>query len=414
MIADRNASFLARELERDGFRMRRVLTVGDALEDIVEALREVAPLADLVVTSGGLGPTHDDRTVEALALAAGIELELDEDVLAQITRWTDGVAERMGYERGRFTAGNRKQALVPQGASVLGLAGTAPGLVMALDGAMAVVLPGVPSELRRLWGDAPSHPALHDLFERARPRARRLLRLYGIGESHVADLFAEAGGDPPGVETTICARSSEIEVDIRAEPGHEAGAERLAGRMAELLGERVFATDETPLAAMVLELLRARGWRLATAESCTGGLVAAELTSIPGSSDAFAGAAITYANSLKQGLLGVSERTLAEHGSVSVEAAREMAHGARRALGVEVAVSVTGVAGPGGGSAEKPVGLVHLCASAPHGDAERTLHAWGGRAEVRERATVAALQLLRCHLATHPSQARADAVRRTL
>src|SRR5205823_2429032 len=173
----------------------------------------------------GLGPTHDDRTVEALARVAGVGLVLDEVVLAKITRWTDQVAERYGYERAGFVAGNRKQAHIPAGSEVLGIAGTAPALVMAVDGARVVVLPGVPSELRRLWEMAPAHPSLSELFERAVPRRRWVIRTYGIGESHVADVFGAAGGDPPGVETSICARNFEIEIDLRADgDGAQAGA----------------------------------------------------------------------------------------------------------------------------------------------------------------------------------------------
>jgi nicotinamide-nucleotide amidase len=400
VIADRNAAFLGRELERHGFELRRVLTVGDTLEDIIWAAQLAASEAELVVTSGGLGPTHDDRTVEALARVAGAELVLDEEVLARIQAWTDQVARRFDYDPGRFLAGNRKQAHVPRGATVLGLAGTAPGLVMQLDGAVAIVLPGVPGELRRLWQRAPEHPRLTALFRSGRPRSRQLLRLYGVGESHVADLFAAAGGDPPGVETSICARNYEIEVDIRAEAGSESAAAALAARLRELLGEHVFASDERPLAALVLERLVELGWTLGTAESCTGGAVGAAITAVPGSSRAFAGALVTYSDELKQRLLGVPAPTLAEHGAVSAETARAMALGARRALGVDAALAVTGVAGPGGGTPAKPVGLVHLCAVTPAGEAERRLQAAGDRDEVRARATVAVLQLLRGHLVT--------------
>ena len=178
-------------------RCARTLMVGDPLADIEQGFRELAGAHDLIVTSGGLGPTHDDRTVEALAAVAGVPLELDEAVLARITGWTDEVAQRMGFDRARFDAGNRKQARIPRGAQVLGMAGTAPGLVMEVDGSVVVVLPGVPSELRRLWQLAPEHPLLAPLIARAQPRQRLMLRTYGIGESHVADLFA-AGRRRPG------------------------------------------------------------------------------------------------------------------------------------------------------------------------------------------------------------------------
>jgi competence/damage-inducible protein CinA-like protein len=337
--------------------------------------------------------------VEALAGVAGVPLELDEDVLAQITGWTDGVADRMGFDRERFAAGNRKQARIPRGAAVLGLAGTAPGLVMDVSGSVVVVLPGVPSELRRLWELAPAHPRLAGLMARAKPRDRLLLRTYGIGESHVADLFSEAGGDPPGVETSICARNYEIEIDIRAAAGARADGERLWQGMRERLGSHVFATDERPVAELVLDAARARGVTLATAESCTGGMVAAELTAIPGSSEVFTGGAVTYSNRLKHELVGVPDEVLAEHGAVSAEAAAAMAQGARSRLGADVAVAVTGIAGPGGGSEEKPVGLVYLHVSGLGRETPRSMQ-WGGRrGDIRLRATVAALHTLLEHLA---------------
>ena len=293
VISDRNASFLAADLELRGVRVRRTLVVGDDVEEIAGGLRELAGIADLVVTSGGLGPTHDDRTVEAIARVAGVGLVLDQEVLDTVTRWTDEISTRQGLDPAVFEPGNRKQAHIPEGASVLGIAGTAPGLVAKLAGASVVVLPGVPSELRRLWLDAPAHPRLTDLFARAVPRERLLLRTYGISESRVADIFAESGGDPEGVETSICARNYEIEIDVRTDPADRPRAEELWRRMHGALGEHVFATDERPLPEIVLTLARERGLTLATAESCTGGLVAGELTSIAGSSDVVVGGAVT-------------------------------------------------------------------------------------------------------------------------
>jgi nicotinamide-nucleotide amidase len=400
VISDRNASHLAEQLESLGFEMRRTLMVGDPLADIEQGLRDLAGRHQLIVTSGGLGPTHDDRTVQALANVAGVPLELDAGVLAQITAWTDGVADRMGVDPARFEAGNRKQAHVPRGAAVLGLAGTAPGLVMAVGGSLAVVLPGVPSELRRLWQLAPQHSMLAALMAQAAPRRRLMLRTYGIGESHVADLFAAAGGDPPGVETSICARNYEIEIDVRATADASAQGQRLWQQLRSALGSYVFATDQRSVAELVLDAARQRGLTLATAESCTGGMVAAELTAIPGSSDVFVGGAVTYSNRLKQLLVDVPEAVLAEHGAVSAETARAMAEGARRRLGADLAVAVTGVAGPGGGSEAKPVGLVYLHVSGADGERAREMR-WGGRRQdVRLRATVAALHLLREHLGT--------------
>jgi nicotinamide-nucleotide amidase len=305
----------------------------------------------------------------------------------------------MGFDRARFDAGNRKQARIPRGAQVLGMAGTAPGLVTEVNGSVVVVLPGVPSELRRLWQLAPEHPLLAPLIARAQPRQRLMMRTYGIGESHVADLFEQAGGDPDGVETSICARNYEVEIDIRSTAEGAAAGLLLWRRLQSDLQPHLFATDERPIAEIVLALAGVRGLTLVT-ESCTGGMVAAELTAIPGSSDVFAGGAVTYSNRLKHELLGVSEATLDQHGAVSAETARAMAEGARRRLGADVAVAVTGVAGPGGGTEDKPVGLVFLHVSGPGGEAERRMQ-WGGtRHDVRLRATAAALHLLRDQLAT--------------
>jgi nicotinamide-nucleotide amidase len=401
VIADRNGAHLAASLERHGFAVRRTLVVGDDLAEIERGLRELVDEVDLVVSSGGLGPTHDDRTVEALANVAGVALVLDPGVLERIDRWTDQVAVRYGLDRAGFVAGNRKQAHLPVGAAVLGMAGTAPGLIMPVDGSVVVVLPGVPSELRRLWDDAPGHAALAEVFALARPRARWLTRTYGIGESHVADIHRSAGGDPQGVETSICARSFEIEIDIRADPGYDAAGEALAARMRAELGGHVFAIDERPLAEIVLDLLRARGWHGATAESCTGGMVAAALTEIAGSSEAFAGGVVAYSDDLKRALLDVPQAVLDQHGAVSAETAAAMAVGARSRLGADAAVAVTGIAGPGGGTEEKPVGLVYLHVSSPAGDDVRRMDIPGSRDSVRGRAATAALQLLRGHLVTH-------------
>ena len=397
---DLNGPFLAGEALRLGLDPVRIAIVGDAPEELEATLRDALAAADAVLVSGGLGPTHDDRTVEALANVAGVALVLDSGVLERIDRWTDQVAVRYGLDRAGFDAGNRKQAHVPVGAAVLGMAGTAPGLIMPVDGSVVVVLPGVPSELRRLWADAPTHAALADVFARAQPRPRWLMRTYGIGESHVADIHRSAGGDPAGVETSICARSFEIEIDIRSDAGEEPAGEALAARMRAELGDHVFATDERPLAEIVLDLLRARGWTGATAESCTGGMVAAALTDIAGSSEAFAGGVVAYSNRLKQDMLGVSEDVLERHGAVSAQAAAAMAAGARARLGADAAVAVTGIAGPGGGTEEKPVGLVYLHVSSPAGEDVRRMDIPGSRDAVRGRAATAALQLLRAHLVT--------------
>jgi nicotinamide-nucleotide amidase len=224
------------------------------------------------------------------------------------------------------------------------------------------------------------------------------LRFFGTPESSVAQALAEAGGDGDGVEATICAREFEIHVDLVVEPGGEVRARQVAGALQESLGRYLFSEDERSIAEIVLELAREQGVTLATAESCTGGLVASRLTSVSGSSDVFRGGVVAYSNDVKAAELGVPRGVLEEHGAVSAETAKAMAEGARERLGADLAVAVTGVAGPGGGTEEKPVGLVYLHAAGPFGEAARKTDLPGDREMVRGRATAAALHLLRAVL----------------
>ena len=394
LVADANTRFLAHELDALGIELRRVAIVGDGREEIAAGLRELAG-HDLVITSGGLGPTHDDRTVEAVAEAVGAELVLDEELLATIAAITADYARRRGSDPALNRDGDRKQALVPRGAVVLPPAGTAPGLLLAHGGGHVLVLPGPPGELAAVWRTALESAPIAALRARAGALVRSTLRVYGVGEPAVARAFAAAGGDGGGTRTTICARLLEVEVTVRAEPEGAPALEALVASLREQLGEAVYADDERPLAEHLLVRLRERGLRLAVAESCTAGLVAARLAAIPGSSDVLLGGVIAYANSLKQGLLGVPAALLAEHGAVSAECAAAMAAGARAATGADVAVSVTGVAGPGGGSELKPVGLVYLHVSAPGGERGQELRLPGDRTQVRELAAAAALHLVR-------------------
>jgi PncC family amidohydrolase len=293
-----------------------------------------------------------------------------------------------------------KQATRPAPAVSIGLAGTAPGLVLqAPTGCVVVVLPGPPSELRRLWPNALASEPLRELLARTRPPGRRVLRLFGVSESAVAKAFDEAGGDGDGVEVTICARDFEIHVDLVVEPGAEERGEALEAALADGLGRWLFARDERRVEEIVLSLAEARGLQLATAESCTGGMVAVRLTDVPGSSASFVGGIVSYADDVKRSELDVPEALLGLHGAVSAEVAAAMAEGARRRLSADVAVAITGVAGPDGGTAEKPVGRVYLHAAGPDGSLTRMLDLPGERGQIRVRATVTALHLLRALLA---------------
>ena len=391
---DRNGPFLARELVSLGLEPGRIEIVGDRPDELEDALRD-GLRADLCVVSGGLGPTHDDRTVELLAAAAGVPLVVDEELEREIETVSRSVAERLHRPYADFAPGVRKQATVPDGALVLGLAGTAPGLVLSREGSTAVVLPGPPAELRRLWPLAVDSAPVRSVLARAHPPGRRTLRFYGASESAVAQALERAGGDGNGVEATICARDFEIHVDLVVAPGAEQQAEALAASLREPLRRHLFAEDERPVEELVLALCRARALTLATAESCTGGMVAARLTNVPGASDVFRGGVVAYADDVKERELGVPEHVLRAHGAVSAETAAAMASGARERLGAEVAVAVTGVAGPGGGSADKPVGLVHLHAVTPEGERGVEFHYSADRDSIRRRGTVAALHLVR-------------------
>jgi nicotinamide-nucleotide amidase len=402
---DLNGPFLARELVSLGIEPARVVIVGDASAELETALREGAE-ADLCVVSGGLGPTHDDRTVEILARALGRELRVDGDLEREIEAVSRGHAERLGRPYADFAPGVHKQASLPEGARSLGLAGTAPGLVIEGAGATFVVLPGPPPELRRLWQVALEDETVRAVLARAEPLELRTLRFYGVSESAVARALEEGGGDGDGVEATVCARDFEIHVDLVVEAQGRAKADALSAALRDRLGEFLFSEDERSVAELVLELCRARGLTLATAESATGGLVAGRLTSIPGSSDVFLGGVVAYANEAKERELGVSADVLAAHGAVSAETAAAMATGVRERLIADVGVSDTGIAGPGGGTAEKPVGLVYLHASAPDGELATHFSAPADRETVRARAAVAALHLVRRLL----SQSRDDSV----
>jgi nicotinamide-nucleotide amidase len=391
---DRNGPFLAAEAVRLGLDPERIAIVGDREEDLEQAFAQALG-ADLCLVSGGLGPTHDDRTVELVARAARRELVVDEALEREIEAVSRMVAERLRRPYTDFATGVRKQATLPAGGISLGLAGTAPGIVLDTGDCVVVVLPGPPPELRRLWPRALESEPVRRVLERAPGRARSVLRFYGTPESAVARALEELGGDGHGVEATICAREFEIHVDLVVEPGAEERGEAIAAGLRTALGRHLFSDDERTIAELVLDLCRERDLTLATAESCTGGLVAARLTDVPGSSDVFRGGLVAYADEVKERELGVPRAVLEEHGAVSAETAKAMAEGARERLRVDVAVAVTGVAGPGGGSQEKPVGLVHVHATGPDGEVAGTLDLPGDREMVRGRATAAALHLVR-------------------
>jgi nicotinamide-nucleotide amidase len=405
--ADANGAFLGRELTRLGLAPARMLLVGDDPGELEAAARE-AMQADVAVFSGGLGPTHDDRTVETVARVTGRELVVDEDLAREIEAVARGVAERIGRPYADFVPGVRKQAAIPVGSTVLGLAGTAPAVLLEHDGRVAVALPGPPSELRGLWPRALDSAPMRRMLDGVEVPGHRVLRFFGPSESAVARALDEVGGEGGGLEVTICAHDLEIRVDMFSRAGGDGRAASLERVLEERFASDVFASDERPVAALVLDRCRELGLTLATAESCTGGLVAARLTEVPGSSDVFVGSVVSYSNDVKVETLGVPAEVLERHGAVSEETAAAMAAGARRALGADVALAVTGVAGPDGGSEEKPVGLVYLHAEGPSGSAGRRVVLPGDREAVRTRATTLSLHVLRLLLSQPVTDTRAS------
>ena len=403
---DLNGPFLAGELTRLGLEPDRVVVVGDRREELTAALADGLQ-ADLCVTSGGLGPTHDDRTVALLAASTGRVLSVDEALAAEIEAFSRGVAERLQRPFGDFMPGVRKQASLPEGGVPLGLAGTAPAILLEHDeGRVAIALPGPPSELRRLWPNAVAHPAVQALLRRASAPARRSLRFFGPTESGVARVLDENGGGE-GFEATVCARDLEIHVDLVVRPGGETAAATLADALIAAFADDLFARDdERPVEEIVLDLCREQSLTLVTAESCTGGLIGARLTEVAGASDVFLGGVIAYSNEVKEEQLGVAAELLRKHGAVSAEVGAAMAAGAREAFGADLAIADTGIAGPGGGTPEKPVGLVFVSVETPFGDSTERFQLAGDREAVRARACALALHLVRRHLvALHDADA---------
>lgn len=395
---DTNSRLLSSRLMALGIETVEHATVGDDLDALVGAMKRLAIRAPLVIATGGLGPTDDDLTRDALAAVLGDRLVEDPDALAQLS-------ERVRSRGREVSAAQRKQALRPERARCLrNDFGTAPGLFarVRIEDAEADIfcLPGPPGELVPMW-ESLVVPQLRP--EPGLTIRTRFLKLVGIPE-------AEAASRVPG----IMARDASPQVGITASGGiltwriryrgplppaaAESEVDRVAQRIIDAMGEHVYAQGEVTLAAAVLEALKAQGQMLATVESCTGGLLGAQLTSVPGSSAVFAGGFVTYTNALKQSLVGVRAETLAAHGAVSAECAREMAAGGLGRSGADWCLSITGIAGPDGGTAEKPVGTVHIGLAKREGAGARAtsrrFQIPGARADVRERSAMSALAML--------------------
>jgi len=410
-VSDRNGPWLADRLLELGVDVAQTAIVADRPQELLGTLRFFADQAvDMVITSGGLGPTADDLTAEVVAAFQERPLMLDEALEGRIAEILRPLAARFSdLDMAAVRAGNAKQALVPQGATVLEPVGTAPGLVVppaegSSGGPTVVVLPGPPRELQPMWGDAVVTDAFRAATAGAGGLRQRMLRLFGLPESEIAATLRRAsaeGLELDRLEVTTCLRRGEVEVVTRFEPSAQPVYDALADVVRERHADTLFSDDGRSVDDLVLGALAGPPARtIAVAESCTGGLLAARLTERAGASEVVAGGLVVYANEAKVSLAGVDPELIASSGAVSVEMARALAWGACARFGVDVGVGVTGVAGPGGGTEDKPVGTVCLSVVlADGGSLTRRVTLPGSRFDVRDRSTTVALHLVRRLLA---------------
>lgn len=397
-IPDSNGPWVSERLAERGVEVAHILVVGDRRPDLEAALRFLAAEGmDLIVTTGGLGPTADDLTAEVVAEFAGRPMAVDPVLMERIGEIVAGFARRLRMDPEAVLAANRKQAMVPEGAAWLDPVGTAPGLVVPAGERVVVVLPGPPRELRPMWPAALETEPVRRVLARATPLRGYTVRMFGVPESEIAKSLREmeAGGlDLDAVEITTCLRRGEIEIDVRYRDGQAELAERVRAELAERHARETFSLDGETVDEQVAALLRGR--RLGLAESCSGGLLAARITDRPGASEYMAGSVVAYSNEAKAELLGVDPELIATRGAVSPQVAEAMARGALERFGANVAVAITGIAGPGGGSAEKPVGYVCFHARLADGRSlARDPVIPGNRADVRERSALVGMHLLR-------------------
>jgi nicotinamide-nucleotide amidase len=397
-ISDSNGPWVSERLAELGVEVANIVVVADRPDDLEAALRFMAAEGmDLIVTSGGLGPTADDLTGEVVARFAGRELQLDAEVEAKIAEILRGFARRGGFDEAALMEANRKQAMVPEGAIALDPVGTAPGLVVPAGETIVVVLPGPPRELQPMWSAALETAPVREVLAKATPLHGYTLRMFGVPESEIAKSLREIeidGVDIDAVEITTCLRRGEIEIDVRYRDEAITVAEEVRAGLAERHQRHLFSLDGETIDSQVAKLLK--GHHLGLAESCTGGLLAARITNLDGASEYMRGGIVAYTYEAKEELLGVDHDLLEEKGAVSPEVAEAMAIGALQRFDADVAVSITGIAGPTGGSEEKPVGYVCFHARLADGTSiARDPIIPGGRDDIRERSALVGMHLLR-------------------
>ena len=402
IISDRNGPWLSERLLEVGVDAETIQIVGDRREDLLRALRFMASEGiAVIVTSGGLGPTADDLTAEVVAEFVGREMVLDPALEGRIEEILSGLMQRWpNLDREAIRISNRKQAMIPEGSTVLDPVGTAPGLVVPpRDGTRptVVVLPGPPRELQPMWRAALETEAFRAAIAGAREYRRGIMRLFGIPESEIASTLRaaeEAGLRLRELEITTCLRRAEIEVSTRYEPPADPVYRQFVEFVRERHRDTLFSEDGSTVDEQIVRLLAGRS--VAVAESCTGGLMSARLTERPGSSEYFAGGVVAYSDEAKVSLVGVDRELIDRFGAVSTEVAEALAAGAIERFGTDIGIAITGIAGPGGGTEEKPVGLV--CFSILAADGRRITRSTrlpGNRADIRDRSTTVAMHLLR-------------------
>jgi nicotinamide-nucleotide amidase len=402
-ISDANGPWVSEQLAGLGVEVAHIIVVADRPDDLEDALRFLAAEGmDLIVTSGGLGPTADDLTAEIVGRFAGRPLRLDKEMEEKIAAILRRFALRRNFkiDEAAMMDANRKQAMVPEGAEALDPVGTAPGLVVPAGDTVVIVLPGPPRELQPMWPVALATEAVSAVLARATPLLGLTMRMFGVPESEIAKSLREIadddGIDVDAVEVTTCLRRGEIEIDVRWREETEAVAMAVRDGLQRRHQKETFSLDGSTIDQQVAKLLAAKGVTLGLAESCSGGLMAARITNVPGASEYFAGSVVTYSYTAKEELLGVPGALLEEFGAVSPQVAEAMAKGALERFGADVAVSITGIAGPDGGTEEKPVGTVCFNARLADGtEIARERLIPGDRADVRERSALLAMHLLR-------------------
>ncbi|SPF50758.1 putative competence-damage inducible protein [Candidatus Desulfosporosinus infrequens] len=392
-----SAHYLTGKLSSLGIEVDYHTTVGDNLDRLEKVLRQAVGRTDLLVTTGGLGPTADDLTKELVAKVLDLQMELDASSLEQLKQF-------FARRKAPMPINNEKQAYFPKGSKILpNPIGTAPGAIIEKNGKTVIILPGPPFEMRPMF-DTYVWPELQRIIEPYTERMNeRVLKVFGMGESAIEEVLGELMS-LPNITMALLAKRAEMHIRLVARSSEatsgEAGEslDRAEEEIRRRLGDKVFGRDQETMLGIVGQTLKNKHLTIATAESCTGGLLGAALTQEPGSSEFYLGGVVSYSNSVKRGLLGVNEENLKKFGAVSEEVAKEMADGIRSKVGSDLAVSTTGIAGPEGGSDQKPVGLVYIGIAAPEGVQAKKFQFYGERESVRQLTVQAALNEVRQHM----------------